>query len=343
MPAVDSERSRVLILSFHAARAIPGKTVAGLFDEDVLFKKHASLRGLLEQDAMDEHIAPESIVNDDEHGGVEKVEHDGASAWTLSAVTRRVWDRVGYSNPSTHESDFSMWFQSLWTQPIDCLVIAGHHGWAKEVGPFFWGSEQPKRGGDHRPYTSIDVHPEDDAPAIGVSGYSYSSSRLRERIRPFLVMHALSRCSLLVIMGCNGVPAPADTLRMGTAWQDWVRSANPQNERPIVLGWWAKHQMPRNTRKGENPEHFSEDFWTRMKGLAGGLQGPRPLQTLCRTKPKAVIEAWAASMKGAFGASKTGQRHLWFETGKGVGAIDPDGAVWRVTRPEGPIEKDKSS
>jgi hypothetical protein len=335
---------KLLILSFHGASGPGVKT--SLLDEDLLFKKAAIDKGLITGDVMDEPSAQArldpSLFEDRKAGpasGLEKgslpsssvslvgLNKLGANAWTRAPFQKRPDPgHPGQQLPSL----FHLWLDQVLKIPVDVLVLAGHH-----QESVVWGSEDARTGG-HRWYSALRPRIATDGAGhqralLEIRGHGLKPDEKDEdvvRAGPFDVSAALGNCRLLVILGCNGATEMVRDLR------DWITIA--AGKPPFILGWYGIHSFPTD----QNKEHFSDQFWSRLKALAPGTD----LAFLHDSaRAEAIAGAWAGAMKDAFAGSKT-QRHLLFsDTAKrgrrGAGAIDPSGGMWRVVDSQGTMKK----
>lgn len=325
---------RLLNLSFHQ--------VGTIFAEDLLFKKSAMAAGSLGQpfitsDALDESPPPQSLVQrtaGDQAGGLMKGTKFGVSAWSLQPVMAATWALKPY-RPDSGRSDFEQWFSKLILKPIEVLVVGGHHSIWDRPFPLVWGVQWKLDNNGKEPQTGF--HP------LVQSGTPYIAFRTLRRVTDqpvyvsFNAATCLSACRMVVVLGCSGTA-------LGNQWQAWVAAAHAQGKKPLVLGWYGTHEMPKD-RYGE---HFSERFWTKVRALlANGSTAS--LTSLIDTRPDEVIRAWGAALKETYRGTGNCQTHLWFgekATGKcknkrdtGAGAIEPSGQMWAALTRDGDIAR----
>jgi len=308
----------LLLISYHTD---------SLLHEDLLFKKsamdkHDLAAPLVTHDVIaDRAPPPKSLLHLGSSRGLEKASHAGVSGWTLGRLNSQTWTRKGFKpGVGPKRSVFQAWFDSVLSHPAEVIVMAGHHG----GGPTVWGNEYS----GHRSQAGI------EARLVGSkSRFTFVSYRQADKeasvSMPFDAATAASACRLLVVLGCSGVD-------LGPQWQDWVKAAHTQGKRPVVLGWYGTHKMP----KGTDP-NFSPLFW---KGVyaAAKAQGATTLSGLIDAAPEAVVKAWGHALKTTY-KGHAERAHLWYardaaKRAEGAGALTPDGRVWKVTKVDGDID-----
>lgn len=319
--------AKLLILTFHAGGA--------LLEEDLRFKSSAIESGLVSGDAMDPGAVPQSLK---EQAGnpmsglkVVKSSADDTHLVTLNRVSANAWRRDPFRKPDPKRSEFARWLEPIVSTPIDCLVLAGHHG-----AGIVWGSERQAPPSDptgHYPYTALvpDVVKVDGVhkAVLSVRGFVDSMRVFQTAAGPFDVTPALKTCRLLFVLGCN-----VATRAAANRYQDWVAVA--AGKRPLILGWYKKHSMPRDAAG----EHFSAGLWRGLRKLADDVGSP-DLPTLCDTHALQVAETWVAALKGAYAGSAHCQEHLWWTPGpskkcrkrhgpRGAAAVLPDTSIYHV-------------
>lgn len=324
---------RLLTLTFHKP--------AARLREDALFKKHGLATPLLSEEALgDGADIPDAIQPDPSHAASGVDVHDysqlNVKQVTLNGVGINAWWRAGFISPKTGQSSFEEWLTPKVSPACDCLVLGGHHG-GYRGGVVLWGQED-RHADSHRWYTALvpkiarinDL----DQPVLEIRGNPYRSGSSVLRAGHFECLATLSRCRLVLVMGCNGTGwSGADGGdALGFHWQAWVAKAAPK--KPIILGWYGLHRMPSD----RFPETLSKTFWQKMAALAA-QNSTTDLTTLCKEHAIPVIEVWGSALKETFANGSKEQRHLWFGRQGGGGAIDPDGHIWKVLEKEGPIRK----
>ncbi len=296
-----------------------------------MFKGYGLASPLLDSESLGDKI-PETLAHDKDRGPASGISGASYSVGTketfqvsLNELGVNAWWRPAFQL----KGKFETWIEPKLKQPCVCLLVAGHHSLLNDW-PVVWGQEDRRK--KNRFFTALlPEKSNDNKPILKIEGNPYQSGRKAVlRAGPFNFHDTLSTCGLVVVMGCNGIDfRPADTEKPGHRWQRWVELAS--GKKPVVLGWYGVHAMPRDT---EN-ESFSQAFWREMEKLAG--DNNTDLSGLCEAHAKKVIEAWGAILKETYGKSKF-QRHLWYDNGVGAGAIDPEGNVWKVTDPNGSIK-----
>ncbi len=336
---------RLLTLTFHAPNV--------LLREDALFKQHAIASSLLDGEALGDkpEDIPDKLQPDKKAGpasglvGAQYPPTDGTYQVSLNEVGVNAWWRAGFKRKKSRPSDFEDWIKPRVEQSTTCLLLGGHHATFGDESsnpiPVVWGAQDNRSTtSSHRFFTALvpaidtETVPGTPKPKLYVVGHPYKQGREAVvRAGPFDLDNALKDCRLIVIMGCNGVDwmEGAKSDPPGWLWQKWVESA--ADRKPVVLGWYGTHSMPRD----EHKESFSEDLWSRFAALA--TKHGTDLAGLCESHAKDVIGAWGESLKATYANSSKNQKHLWYENGEGAAAIDPEGNVWKVTDANGPIRK----
>lgn len=319
----------LLLLSFHTG---------SLFHEDLLFKKscmdkHGLASPLVTHDILaDQAPPPTSLVAVDASGGLAKASNDGVKAWTLGSLKTETWRRKGFRPAAAGlRSDFQTWFDGILGHPAEVIVVGGHHGGlgsGLNRSPIFWGAEHSGTGG-YYPQSGIAAQVADGKPHFTVTAYRRADGEDVVRT-PFDATRAASACRMVVVLGCSGVD-------LGDLWQAWVRVAHPQQKRPLVLGWYGTHSMP----KRPDP-NFSSLFWDGVYAAAR-TTGSTTLSSLIDRAPESVVKAWGQALKVTYKGHPR-RSHLWFwidakKAKEGAGAVTPDGRIWKVTEVNGDIQQ----
>ena len=343
----------LLALSFHK----PGV----LLNEDILFRYHAEQQGFVQGESMAKAGAyPSSIKkrSGSSYSGLSgasvSVGADTASLTSLFHVGRNAWNRDGFKPKPPKKSAFETWMNKVFDTPANCLVLGGHHSTVQsndgKIFPALWGDED--RGDSPRWFTAlVPTEGTDGAgnfyPELNIYGHDRGKSKAILRAGPFNMRKALAECRLIVIYGCRGSHGFT-----ASQWQNWVALASddPSQEsaKPLVLGWWEGHFMPRD----KHGEHVGEAFWTKMKALSVANSNA-DLKKLCtdKTLREQVIQIWGQALKETYGKKEKCQRHLWYDKpyrgnpckktwkASGGGAFDQSKQEWRVLSAAGPIKK----
>lgn len=337
----------ILFLTFHAH--LPPK--GALIGEDLRCKEFAKSSTLVADDVMDvgtartflldnlaalqhkDKVGPASGLDlvrakDSTGGNIEIVSLNrvGGTAWLLSAYRRRV-------KPS-RPSIFHEWLGQVFRNPIEALVLAGHHSESH-----IWGAQDKNKKLDddaHRWYTALVPKVEGGRSKLEVrcrpvtppGGYTSTFDPETEPTQigagPFDVTDMLRTCKMLLILGCNGATEDAK------GWIDLIRNASGAN--PFVFGFYGVHPFPRNQQKFATPA-----LWTELKRLAT-TTGTNNLSFLSRaTSRDDILRAWFNATRGAFRG--TVHNHLYFDPERGgVGAIDTTREIFFVVNDTGVFE-----
>jgi len=317
--------SRLLIATFQNPDTNTGEVRA--------FKKHGLLTGLIGSDRGSEVFPafPEELKHKPpaQYGirwkGLKDGEGDVFALFDLSDSRGRVWNRL--TTDATNQKILESWFQFLFYESINCLVIGGHHHRNDDLKAMVWGTDRHLQSG-YYPYTGLGTD------GANLKFFGYSGNKKTEYVVRNLTK-ALSPLHLLVINGCNGVPTGINGVlyqtEMAKAWRQLVRTngGNP----PLILGWFGTHSLPKDAFKTK----LSETFWAHMQNIANET-GPNPLtlEQLCRGHALEVAQAWGKACYSAFRHRKA-QRHLCFDPDsqnipEGCGAVLPDGTVMNADK-----------
>lgn len=309
----------LLLLSHHTG---------SLFREDLLLKqaamaKHGLATPLITHDLVADSRPPRSIVSVDSSGGLEEASHAGVKAWSLGRLKIETWGRNGFKASKTGQpSEFQKWFEGVLAQPAELLVAGGHHGSANK-SPTFWGNEFA----GHRPQAGFTAELSSGKPMLSVVAYRKVDGDTAVRM-PFDASRAVSTCRLVLVLGCSGVD-------LGKEWQSWVAAGHSLKKKPLVLGWYGTHEMPK-----EADRNFSPQFW-KLVAAAAAAAGCSTLSDLVEKDAASVAKAWGAALKTTYKGDPR-RSHLWYWLDKkrhpeGAGAVLPDGSTWKATSVDGEI------
>lgn len=322
--------SRLLTLTFHAPKI--------LLLEDAMFKKHAIASSLIDSEVLGK-VIPDSLTPSKKAGPASGISGSsypvgpgGTFQISLNELGVNAWWRSAFKSRQNNKSEFETWIKPKIEQPCSCLLIGGHHAPLQSGGTVVWGQEDSRE--KHRYFTALIPSESNGDPTLEIWGNPYQKGRDAVlRAGPFDFKNALKTCRLVVIMGCNGVDGRVsesdESKATGLLWQRWVELAS--GKKPVVLGWYGVHSMPRDA----DNETFSKRFWEQLESLA--TTHSTDLSGLCESHPSEVIKAWGDVLKQTYAKSVI-QRHLWYDYGTGAGAVDPEGKIWKVTSLAGPIE-----
>lgn len=317
---------RLLITSFNNP---PGNRFDANMGEAAKFKKHALASGLITQERSDELWAiPDELreIPGKLQWGLRQTEYrDDAGIITrmfaflgLSAGGGLGWSRTA----SLPGNKLGEWLKLYFAEPAACWVIGGHHHANDHYSAMCWGTEWQDSPA-YRPYAGFGVNRA--TRELEWFGYARDKHVPRRIVIPGAAA-ALRSVSLIMVLGCNGVPRrvngdPSPSYSAG--WRNLV--AGPDGRKPLVLGWFGVHGLPLDRLK----RNASEFFWPEVERIAPGAS----LETLCTTHTLRVIEAWGKACHRAFAGR--GQAHLWYGIDKsgapvGAGAWAPDGTVYHA-------------
>lgn len=359
--------SNLLTLTFHKPTRLRsnGQTSHGLLNEDILFKHHAIASGLVAGESMGELVdVPKNLrrLSGRPYTGIDgaelKIDSIKTEQVSLFDVGKEAWNRDGFRRVApTSQSDFERYLNGVFSKPASCLVLCGHHRPVLNTDgpildgycPVIWGDQREERVNGRtmqRVFSALIAKKTktsmgETVPALQFAADPPGGGGSINRTGLFNMKTALSQCRLIIVMGCRGTERTNAEL-----WQEWVKLAGA-TRKPLVLGWWQLHSMPRDRLN----EHFSEVFW---QGLASMAKSEKvsDLDGLTETQARRskIIKIWGAAMQSAFGGSTKCQKHLWYDsrrlktpcrvaTTRGAGAFDTDGQEWRVTDSNGPIRE----
>jgi hypothetical protein len=314
----------LLLLSFHTG---------SLMREDLKFKKacmdkHGLGAALVTRDIVADNAPPgPSLRAVDAAGGLALEEHDGVRAWSLGKLKAATWRRKGYRASVAGNSDFKVWLDSVLAHPAEVLLIGGHHGAIQGGGAMFWGTEYTAANGDHYPQSGFAIRLQGTKSIFRITAFRRADDE-EVVTTDFDASRAVSACKLLIILGCNGTPN-------AEAWQSWVQGGRAADTRPLVLGWYGTHAMPKQT-----DPNFSPLFWQEVYAAAK-TAGSTSLTDLIRRDPEAVVKAWGKALKATYKGHGL-RSDLWvgkgWKKGTGAGAVMPNGKVWQATKVDGDIE-----
>lgn len=313
----------LLILSFHTG---------SLMREDLLFKqaamdKHGLAVPLVTHDIVAQNAPPgSSLVAVDSSGGLGQQSHAGVHAWTLGNLKTATWRRKGFQASPPGRSDFQVWLERVLSNPAEVMLIGGHHSGTRS-GAMFWGTEYTSADGGHFPQSGLAIGMQGNKPLLSMTAFRRADGDDVVQTH-FDASRAVSACKLLIILGCNGIDN-------AVSWQSWVQAGRGADTRPLVLGWYGTHAMP----KQADP-NFSPFFWTEVYAAAK-VVGSASLSDLIRRNPEAVVKAWGKAQKATYKGHAL-RSDLWVGTGwkrkTGAGAVLPDGRIWKATKLDGDIE-----
>lgn len=313
----------LLILSFHTG---------SLLREDLLFKqaamdKHGLAAPLVTHDIVAEKAPPgSSLVAVDSSGGLAQQSHASAKAWTFGNLKTATWRRKGFQTPSGGRSDFQLWLETVLSNPAEVMLIGGHHS-GTQSGAMFWGIEYTSVEGDHFPQSGLGISQAGTKPLLSMTAFRRADEDDVMQTH-FDASRAVSACKLVIILGCNGINNAA-------SWQSWVQAGRGADTRPLVLGWYGTHAMPKQT-----DPNFSPLFWTEVYAAAK-VAGSTSLTDLIKRNPEAVVKAWGKAQKLTYRGHAL-RSDLWvgkgWKKGTGAGAVMPDGKIWKATKLDGDIE-----
>ena len=301
---------RLLTLTFHAPNV--------LLKEDALFKKYGTSGPLLASESLGD-VIPDSLKKSSKLGpasglsGAYADSNQETFQISLNEVGFNAWWRDQYKRREGSESEFEAWMKPKISKPCTVMLIAGHHGAYDNGQPVVWGAADAREHSFYRYFTALLPGQSGGKPVLTVKGHPYRpGTGAVVRAGPFDFSTTLSSCRLLMIMACNGVDYPKyqPGKALGLFWQKWVALAT--GRRPVVLGWYGTHSMPRDAQG----ESFSKTFWSRLESLA--TAHATDLSGLCETHASKVILAWGEALKDAYATSAT-QRHLWYDPRRRVG------------------------
>lgn len=313
----------LLILTFHTG---------SLMREDLLFKqaameKHGLTAPLLTYDIVADEAAPGSnLLAIDSSGGLAQQSHSSVMAWTLGNLKTATWRRKGFQTPSTGRSPFQLWLENVLSNPAEVMLIGGHHAGTRS-GAMFWGTEYTNVEGAHFPQSGVGISLVGTKPVLSITAFRRADEDDAMQA-DFDASRVVSACKLVIILGCNGVDNAA-------SWQSWVQAGRSSDTRPLVLGWYGTHAMPKQT-----DPNFSPLFWTEVYAAAKAA-GSASLTDLIKGNPEAVVKAWGKAQKTTYKGHAL-RSDLWvgrgWKRGTGAGAVMPDGKVWKATKLDGDIE-----
>jgi hypothetical protein len=308
--------SRLLITTF--------QNVGLNIDEALLFKKEAMLSKLLSVDRANEvsplhaelrYVAKKQL-------GIRVLGSTDADRlftfFHLSDLNGDGWGRLA-TLPSRR---FHAFLHALYAEPVDCWMIGSHHHLNHNYLVMNWGTEYKSRG-RYCPYAGQGI----DAATRQLEWFGYRSDpQVPQEIPIPAATGSLKQVSLMVILGCNGVPVPGEPrfISMASAWRRLTKPA-------LILGWFGTHFVARDA---EN-HHSVDKFWKKMAALKaqhGIADGGLP--KLVKDHADDVIQAWGQSCYEGFHNAKK-QPDLWWKKTKegvvkGAGAIRPDGQVFHA-------------
>lgn len=308
--------SRLLITTFQN----PSRNI----NEALLFKKGAMASKLLSVDRTNElwPLHPELLYTPEDRGirpiGTSQADRV-LTYYHLSQTLGAGWSRL----TRLKSRRFHALLEQLYAEPVDCYVIGAHHHRHTRYRVMCWGTEFEPTKGDYRPYTGLGV----DRATGELEWFGYPDKAEVPRDIPVPGATAsLRRASLMVILGCNGVPHTYNgdfTRDMAAAWRRITRPA-------LLLGWFGVHSLP----KDANKRHAAERFWTKLTALKAKHGVPDGgLATLVTGHANDVMQAWGEACYEAFHGQA--QIDLWryrYSTGVviGAGAVRQDGAVFHA-------------
>ncbi|AOR77272.1 hypothetical protein [Novosphingobium resinovorum] len=308
--------SRLLITTFQN----PSRNLL----EAQLFKKGALGSKLLTDDRTNElWPIPAELAKTATQSGIGQV-GTGATDRLFAFFDLSVTQGAGWARVTQIKNDpFTAFLNSLYAQPIDCWMIGGHHHLTDAYRAMSWGTEY-KTAGYYRPYVGLGL---DQATNV-LEWFSYrTNAKVPRDIALPAAMAGLKAVSLMMIMGCNGVPrllgGVPQFADLATAWRSITKPA-------LLLGWFGVHGLPLDNLK----RSAAEPFWVKMEALKakyGIADGG--LAKLVDDHADDVIQAWGEACYEGF--SGRAQSDLWFATvagddQRGAGAVRPDGAVFHA-------------
>lgn len=249
------------------------------------------------------------------------------------------------------------WLGKLYEKPVHCWIVGGHHhGHLADANTppaaahpryaaMLWGTHIEGADTLYRPYAGFGLNYR--TRELEWFGYRQANRPGEPLVLRFPAVQApLRHCRLMVILGCNGIPAVFDPRRkiwlwtMGRTWQDWL--TDDSGRRPMIAGWFSSKSMPADG-DGQNPDRrFATDrFVDKLARLARDLPGDRFLALLDDpAKQGQVVQCWGAACWEAFhdlkGSLGPPYRNLWTE----CGALARDRTVWHANRKAKAVQKD---
>ncbi|MBV1839079.1 hypothetical protein [Photobacterium ganghwense] len=310
----------ILNLSYHKASNDINKN--GLLGDDALFLKAAIETGLIKEDLLHTY-PPTELMASKRLNGILQGTYKGYKTYSLLKLDYSIWNQKRFSKQKGVDSEFEKWLKKITSKPIDCLVLAGHHGVNANNHPMIWGLENSED------IPSAALIPQKDNKSLTVFGVG-RTGHAQLRAGPIDMSTALSSTRMIVILGCNGTVKEA-----ATYWQEWVSEI--RGVKPIVLGFYNKHSMVRDWQIPN--KSLGEVFWSKLKTLQAN-KGANDFHELCDKYGDSVIGAWGESLDLVYPDGHE-RRHLWYHAKRkrGAGAMDMNSNEWRVTSTKGPISK----